>query len=125
MRGSSQDLPVAVELPDGSALRQAEWGGMSVELGSFHEEVDPAPFFAGLPDDKCQCPHWGYVIEGELRFKFVDREEIFRAGDAYYVGPGHTPVIGNATHYIEFSPADALQQTMEVVGRNMQAAGLA
>jgi hypothetical protein len=65
------------------------------------------------------------VIEGELRFKYADREEVARAGDAYYAAPGHLPVIADGTRYVEFSPADALQQTMEVVGRNMQAAGLA
>jgi hypothetical protein len=23
---------------------------------------DESPF-AGLPDDRCQCPHWGYLIK--------------------------------------------------------------
>ena len=34
----------------------------------------------GLPDDQCQCPHWGYVISGTMTFRFVDREEVFEAG---------------------------------------------
>lgn len=125
MRGSLNDLPAMVALPDGSTIKQIEWGGMSVELGDFVNAVDPAPLFAGLPDDRCQCQHWGYVVKGELRFNFVDRVEVFRAGDAYYVGPGHLPVIGDGVEYVEFTPADQAHTTMEIIGRNMQAAGLA
>jgi hypothetical protein len=102
-------------------LRQAEWGGMNVELGAFQIGVDPAPFFKGLPNDRCQCPHWGYVLKGQLRYRFADREEVYNAGDAYYAPPGHTPLIADGTEYVEFSPADLLQQTMEVVERNMAA----
>ena len=125
MRGSLNDLPTMVALPDGSTIKQIEWGGMSVELGAFNNEADPGPLFAGLPDDRCQCQHWGYVLKGELRFSFADRVEVFRAGDAYYVGPGHLPVLGDGVQYVEFTPADQAHATMEVIGRNMQAAGLA
>ena len=44
------------------------------------------------------------------------------AGDAYFVGPGHTPVIFAGTSLVEFSPTDRLNQTMEVVTKNMEAA---
>ena len=47
---------------------------------------------SGLPDDSCQCPHWGYVLKGELTFRFADREEVFEAGDAFYLPPGHVPL---------------------------------
>jgi hypothetical protein len=94
---------------------------MTAELGSFNGSADPGPLFKGLPDDRCPCPHWGYVIKGQLRYRFADREEVFNAGDVYHVGPGHLPVIGDDTEYVEFSPADLLQQTMEVVGRNFEA----
>jgi hypothetical protein len=43
-------------------------------------------------------------------------------GDACFVGPGHTPSIYAGTSVVEFSPTDLLQQTMEVVTRNMEAA---
>ena len=51
MHGSKADVPVAIESPRGT-IREIEWGGMAVELGSFHEEGDPSPFFKGLPDDR-------------------------------------------------------------------------
>ncbi len=120
MRGSKADIPVAAELPEG-IIRQAEWGGMAIEMGSLRQEIDPSPLFKGLPDDRCQCPHWGYVLQGQLRFKFADHEEIYQAGDVYYAAPGHTTVLGANTEYVEFSPAEGYRQTMEAIERNMAA----
>ena len=121
MRGSVQDIPVAMEAA-GVVIRLAEWGEMNVGLETFPAGTDTEPVFKGLPDDRCQCPHWGYVIKGQLRYHFADREEVFNAGDVYYAAPGHTPLLGDDTEYVEFSPADLLQQTMEVIERNMAAA---
>ena len=120
MRGSKGDLPVALEVPE-ATVRQAEWGRISVEVSDFRDELDIAPLFKGLPDDRCQCPHWGYVVKGQLRYRFADREEVFNAGDAYYVGPGHIPIFAEGLEYVEFSPADEFQRTMEVIERNMTA----
>lgn len=120
MRGSMKDLPLALEIPEGK-LWQVEWGGNTIEFGQFNKSIDPAPLFAGLPDDRCQCPHWGYVIKGRLRFRYKNREEVYEAGDAYYAPPGHTPVMEPGVEYIEFSPTKQLAETMEVVERNMQA----
>jgi hypothetical protein len=118
MRGSHQDLPVALEVPEGT-LWQADWGDHVVEFGRFTGELDPAPVFRGLPDDRCQAPHWGYVMKGQLRFRFGDREEVYRAGDAYYAPPGHTPFFEPGVEYVEFSPAGPLAETMKVVEQNM------
>ncbi|MDR7485652.1 MAG: cupin domain-containing protein [Armatimonadota bacterium] len=119
MRGSMKDLPLALEVPEGK-IWQVEWGGNTVEFGQFNQTVDPAPFFKGLPDDRCQCPHWGYVIKGRLRYRFKDREEIYEAGDVYYAPPGHTPVLEAGVEYVELSPTKELAKTMEVIERNMQ-----
>ena len=54
---------------------------------TFREDIDHAPLLKGLPDDQCQCPHWGYVIKGKMTFRFGDREEVFQAGDAFYAHP--------------------------------------
>jgi len=37
-------------------------GGYTVGFETYTEDADLSPFFSGLPDDRCQCPHWGYVI---------------------------------------------------------------
>jgi mannose-6-phosphate isomerase-like protein (cupin superfamily) len=96
-------------------------GGYTVAFESYSADADLTPFFRGLPDDQCQAEHWGYVIAGRLTFKTADGEETFQAGDAYYVPPGHTPVLYAGTEVVEFSPTRELQQTLEVVERNMAA----
>jgi len=120
MRGSFEEIPVAFDMPEGK-LRFVEWGSMTIELGEMNARVDPGPLFKGLPDDRCQCPHWGYVIVGTLRYRYADREEAYHAGDVYYAAPGHTPVIEAETQYVEFSPTDLLRETTTVVERNMAA----
>ena len=83
----------------------------------------PEPYFVGLPDDRCQCPHWGYVIAGKVSFAFGDgRSETYETGDAYYAPPGHTPTIFAGTELVEFHPTEDLAKTVEVVTRNMEAA---
>ena len=61
----------------------------------------------------------GYVIKGRVAFRSRNGEEVFEAGDAYYVGPGHTPVLYDGTEVVEFSPTEELGRTMEVVTKNM------
>lgn len=97
-------------------------GGYTVAFETYTEDADLGPAFAGLPDDRCQCEHWGYVFKGQVTFKTATGEETFAAGDAYYVGPGHTPVLAEGTELVEFSPTLELRRTIEVVTRNMEAA---
>ena len=97
-------------------------GGYTVGFESYTADADLTPLFAGLPDDRCQCSHWGYVMKGKVTFKTSNGEETFEAGDAYYVGPGHTPILYAGTEVIEFSPTKHLQDTLAVVEKNMAAA---
>ena len=96
-------------------------GGWTVAFETYTEDADLGPLFNGLPDDRCQCEHMGYVLKGRVGFRSADGEELFEAGDAYHVGPGHTPVLYAGTEVVEFSPTDELAHTMEVVTRNMEA----
>jgi hypothetical protein len=110
--------PIAVDLPVIQG-RYAELDAFTVGFENYPEDVDPAPLFTGLPDDRCQCPHWGVVQSGQITFRWSDREETYGAGDAYFAGPGHLPLIAAGTSLIEFSPTDALQQTMSVIDANL------
>lgn len=121
MRGSRQDLPVAFEDAQVGSSRQAEWGDMNVSLESWKAGTDATPLFKGLPDDRCQAPHWGYVLKGRLRIKYADRDEVLNAGDVYYMAPGHIPVIEEDAEVVEFSPSGEYQKTMEVAARNYAA----
>jgi len=114
--------PIAVdeELIQG---RYAELDHYTVGFESFPQDVDPAPFFVGLPDDRCQCPHWGFVTSGQVTFRFADHDETYVEGDAYYAPPGHLPVLAAGTSIVEFSPTADLEATMAVVGGNMAEAG--
>ena len=96
-------------------------GGWTVGFEAYTADADLAPLFRGLPHDECQCEHMGYVIKGKVGFRSADGEELFTAGDAYYVGPGHTPVLYAGTEVVEFSPTEELNRTMAVVTRNMEA----
>ncbi|MDQ1402168.1 MAG: hypothetical protein QOG03_484 [Actinomycetota bacterium] len=98
-------------------------GGYTVAFETYTADADMSALFAGLPDDQCQCPHWGYVVKGELTYKTKAGDETFVTGDAYYVGPGHTPVLTAGTEVIEFSPTADMEKTMEVVMKNMGSAG--
>jgi hypothetical protein len=95
--------------------------GYVVGFEHFREDADATPLFKGLPDDRCQSPHWGYVVNGSVTFKYADHDETYETGDAYYAPPGHIPVIKAGTEVIEFSPTDLYGQTMEAITRNLAA----
>jgi len=114
--------PVAVDLPQIQG-RYAELDDYTVGFETYPEDVDPAPLFRGLPDDRCQCPHWGVVQGGQVTFRWADHVETYGAGDAYYAPPGHLPLITAGTSLVEFSPSEALGRTMSVIEANLAAAG--
>ena len=120
MQGSSEDLPITIEA-DEAIIQEAEWGDIHVGFETYREGFDIAPLLKGLPDDRCQCPHYGYVLKGRMRVRYADCEEVVNAGDAYYMAPGHAPVMEAGTELVEFSPKDEFQKTMEVVERNFAA----
>jgi hypothetical protein len=113
--------PIVVDIP---ALegRYVDLSGYTVGFETYRADADPAELFRGLPDDRCQCPHWGVVLSGSVSFRFADHTETYVAGDAYYAPPGHTPVVTEGTEVVEFSPTEALGQTMAVLGANLAAA---
>lgn len=98
-----------------------ELDGYTVGFERFREDADATPLFKGLPDDRCQSPHWGYVVEGSVTFRYADREETYETGDAYYAPPGHVPVVTAGTELVEFSPTEAYRETMAVASRNLAA----
>jgi hypothetical protein len=103
-------------------VHEAELDGYTVNIISFQERQDMGPMFKGaLPDDMCQCPHWGYVLKGRQTWRFADHEEVFEAGDAFYVGPGHVPVFEAGTEMVQFSPAEEMKATDEAIQKYMEA----
>src|SRR2546421_2755929 len=102
--------------------RHEDVDGYTIQFISFREDADGTPLMKGLPGDSCQCPHWGYVLKGKLTFRFPDHEEVFEAGDAFYLPPGHIPVQNDpGSEYVQFSPTEPLREVSETIMRNMQA----
>ena len=57
--------------------------GYTVTFTSLLEDIDATPYMKGLPDDGCQCPHWGSVLKGKMTARYADRadrDEVFEAG---------------------------------------------
>jgi mannose-6-phosphate isomerase-like protein (cupin superfamily) len=92
--------------------RRAEMDGYTVEFVSFGVDSDLDGPLSALPTGSCQCPHWGYVIAGRMRFVFDDgHEEVYENGDAFYQPPGHKPYVDAGTELLQFSPSTELAVT--------------
>ncbi|MDQ8703362.1 hypothetical protein RCO28_12815 [Streptomyces sp. LHD-70] len=113
------DAPVTIE-GDGVELRTQEVGGdMTVAFVTLPKGADLAPAVKGLPDDLCQCPHWGYLFKGRLKMRTKHGDEIYEAGQAFYWGPGHAPEALEDCEYIDFSPTKEFTEVLDHVKAQM------
>ena len=96
-------------------------GGYTINFVSIRETMDLAPMLASLPGGKCNCPHWGYMIAGQMTVRYSDHSEVFKAGDAFYMPPGHVPSADAGAEFVQFSPADQLALTEAAIERAMNA----
>jgi hypothetical protein len=110
----AQDFGVAVD-------RTAHLDDLTVNFVSIRETHSLKDALSGLPNGQCVCPHWGYVFSGELTVDYGDREETYRAGDAFYMTPGHVPAAQAGSEFVQFSPKDQLATTMAAIQAAMQA----
>jgi hypothetical protein len=99
----------------------AQLGEFNVAFSTFHEAGDATPLFKGLPDDRCQAAHWGYIFQGKVTFRYADHDEVYEAGDAYYAPPGHIPIVEAGTECVEFSNAVEYAETLAVLENNLSA----
>jgi hypothetical protein len=100
--------------------RSEDLGGYTVNFVSIRQDHDLAALLAGLDGGQCPCPHWGYLIKGEITVRYGDREETIRAGEAYYLPPGHVPAATAGTEMIQFSPAGQLREVDAAMTKVMQ-----
>jgi hypothetical protein len=119
MHTSKADLP-AQQLGDYEG-RMADAGAWRVAFESMPASFPPDPSpFKGLPDDRCQCRHLGYLVKGAFRVTYGDgTEEVVRAGEAYVLEPGHFVQTLEETELVEFSPRDEHDRTLAAVARNL------
>lgn len=99
---------------------EQEVGEWTVSMESNFVDMDQAPFFKGAPNDQCQANHMGYVLKGRFGVRRGDGvEEIFEAGDAFVIEPGHTPIVFAGSEYVAFTPTDEAKAQNAVIMPNI------
>ncbi|MEF8825547.1 MAG: cupin domain-containing protein [Halapricum sp.] len=113
MKQNKRDVPVRVDTPDAIARQQMDFGDtsgygeLSGEYFTLGAGTDLTPLLEGLEEDLCQCPHWGYVLEGSLTAIYSDgHEEVTETGELFYWPPGHTVRANDDAEFVMFSPQD-------------------
>lgn len=111
MRIAKSDVDVRMEIP-GAVIRQRKDFGDATGLGKISGEyftlaagVDTTPLFQGLDGDLCQCPHWGFVLRGELTTTDANGErETVKTNDLFYWPAGHNVRVDADAEIVMFSP---------------------
>lgn len=111
MRIAKEDIGVKLEIP-GAVIRQRTEFGDATGLGKISGEyfslsagVDTTQLFQGLEGDLCQCPHWGFVLCGQLTTTDANgTQETVKANDLFYWPPGHNVKVNEDAEIVMFSP---------------------
>ncbi len=111
MRIAKADIDVKMEIP-GAVIRQQTDFGDATGLGMISGEyfslaagVDTTPLFEGLEGNLCQCPHWGFLISGQITTTDSDgMQETVNASDLFYWPPGHNVKVNADAEIVLFSP---------------------
>ncbi|HEY6494820.1 MAG TPA: hypothetical protein VIZ43_16225 [Trebonia sp.] len=70
-----------------------------------------------FPNAACPVSHWGYIYSGKVRVEYVDQpEEIFSAGDLFFVPPGHRPYMLEDTELLQVTDKDDFKAFMRQCG---------
>jgi hypothetical protein len=127
MRVAKEDVPVRIDVPGAKARQQTEFGDVSgyekmgAEYFSFEAGIDITELLYGLEGDNCQCPHWGYVLNGEITALFSNGEqETSHTGDLFYWPPGHSVRAEQDTDIVMFSPQKEHNQVIEHILKKVE-----
>lgn len=101
-------------------IQETPIGELHLSVEAYETDLDTAPLFEGLPNDRCPCPHWGYMLSGQIHVEYKSDEESIAAGEVFYLPPGHTVEIEAGTEYLTFSPTEEFRAMMEVVATNVR-----
>ena len=111
MHISKEQIDVQMQIP-GAVIRQRKnfgdasgYGKISGEYFSLSAGVDTTPLFEGPEGNLCQCPHWGYVLQGKLTTTdAAGQQESVSAGELFYWPPGHNVRVDADAEIVMFSP---------------------
>ncbi len=111
MRASKNELAKVESTPSEMTAFEGVWGTMHVEYDVVKKQFDITPLLKDQPNGRCQVPHWGIVTKGKATVRYEDgKEETIKAGDAYYIPPGHTAIFEAGFDMWEFSPTEKLRE---------------
>jgi hypothetical protein len=97
-----------------------ELDGWTVSMETHPIDLDAAFLFKGAPNDQCQAPHMGYVLKGKYAMRTADGvEEVYEAGDAFFVGPGHTPITFAGCEIVYFTRTEEANRELPVAAANL------
>lgn len=120
MKIKKEDIPVTMEAPGTTMRGLSGYGGMTVAFNEIPAGTDFSPLLQGLKNNSCHCPHWGYMVEGELLIKYDDKtEETLTTGDVFYLPPGHTAIVLKDMKFLDFSPEKELNEVMSHIAKKM------
>src|SRR4051812_44598551 len=105
------DLSTELEGP-GVEIRRTDEGGLALALIRLQAGLRTDPLFAGLPDDRCQCGHWGYIISGTMRVHCADGARDYEAGETYFWAPGHNLEAVTDAYYLEITRSEEYDRLM-------------
>lgn len=112
MPSAAHDELPEQEVVPGYSSRFADWGGITVAFERAHAGQDVSEMLEDLPDGRCQAPHWGYLFSGRIVVDYGETTETIVGGQAYYIAPGHSLTFEEDSEALEFTPTDALEQTL-------------
>ena len=111
MRVAKDDVEVRMQIPGAVIRQRKEFGNMngfgkiSGEYFTLSAGVDTTPLFLGLEGNLCQCPHWGFVLRGQLTTTdSKGAKETVNANDLFYWPPGHNVKVDADADIVMFSP---------------------
>lgn len=111
MRIAKNDVDVKLEIPGAVIRQRVDFGSakgfdkISGEYFSLAAGVDTTPLFQGLDGNLCQCPHWGYVLKGQITTTdAAGAKETVNADDLFYWPPGHNVLVDADAEIVMFSP---------------------
>ena len=106
----------------GVAIRRTDFDGLPMCLIRLAAGGKTDELFAGLPDDRCQCAHWGYIVCGTMRVHSADGARDFTAGETYYWAPGHNLEAVTDAEYFEISKVEDYDMLIDHCKRGLAAA---
>ena len=119
-KASRETTPVKMDF-ELAQDRSCELADITVNFVTIRQDHDLAPILANLPGGVCRCPHWGVIAKGRMTARYADHEEVFEAGDAFYMTPGHTAAAEAGTEFVQFSPSDLFAETEAAIAKAMAA----